>query len=283
MPHPRAGTDRPQEPDFRRPILPAPLERIELEIPGLPEALEGFRILHLTDLHLRKGRPVPPTIASLIEHLPAYPVDLVCLTGDYGHLPGDEAAACEGVGRLSKTWRSRLGALGIFGNHDSRDLPAMMRERVPGVRWLGHETIALAPGLRALATTYPEDALAAMPAAMPAAATADFTLALIHYPTEAITLGALGVPLALAGHTHGGQMRLSPEYAPHTSCDLPHDQAAGLLRFGPTRVAISRGLGQSVVELRLNCAPQAPIYVLRRGPAEGAPSPPTGFVKLVSW
>lgn len=270
----------PTPPAFRRPILPAPLERIELAIPRLPEALEGFTILHLTDLHLRKGRPVPPTVAALLEHLPTLPVDLVCLTGDYGHVPGDEAAACEGVRRLSEAWRARLGALGIFGNHDSRDLPAMMRARVPGVRWLSHGALDLAPGLRVLATTYPEDALAALSARAPEGV---FTIALIHYPTEAITLSALGVPLALAGHTHGGQVRLSPEYAPHTSCDLPHDQAAGLLRFGATRVAISRGLGQSVAELRINCPPQAPVYVLSRGPDDAPPADPTGLTKLRSW
>ena len=74
--------------------------------------------------------------------------------------------------------------------------------------------------------------------------------------------------LLFAGHTHGGQFRLSPQIAPHTSCDLPMDLAGGILRARQTLCAVSRGLGNAVVELRVNCPPHVPLYTLRSGPLE---------------
>ena len=52
---------------------------------------------------------------------------------------------------------------------------------------------------------------------------------------------------------------------PHTSSDLPADLATGVLRLRQTLCAVSRGLGQAVIEARFNCPAQAPMYVLRRG------------------
>ncbi len=252
-------------PHFRRPQPPAPLERFEIVHPAVPGALEGFTILHISDLHVRRHRPLPPTIADLIDGLAQTEADLVVLTGDFMDRPGDEKTALESLRRVVGACRARLGIAGVVGNHDSGPLRERLRE-VEGVRWLTRSAPVwdVAPELRLIGSEEPEDLLASV-LSSPAAGNGAMTIGLIHYPSEVYTAADVGIPLVLAGHTHAGQFRVSPRLAPHTSSDLPADLATGVLRLRQTLCAVSRGLGQAVIEARFNCPAQAPVYVLRRG------------------
>lgn len=102
---------------------------------------------------------------------------------------------------------------------------------------------------------------------------ASFSLTLLHDPTQVFAAAELNLPLCFAGHTHGGQVRLSPSFAPHTSSDLPPHLASGLLRIRGTLCAVSRGLGEGVIELRINCRPHVPLYTLRQRPWPPGQSP----------
>ena len=255
-------------PTFRRPDPPSPIERYDLVHPEVPPSLDGTTILHLTDTHVRRGRPFTPARRTLADAIRRTHADLVCLTGDYMTRPGDEPAALRSLRALVEACSPPLGIFGIFGNHDSvafeRGAAAL-----PGVRWLHNESVDVPgrPGLRLLGASYPEDAVGALLSLGPPRAGA-FTLALAHYPTEAFALGDAGVQVLLAGHTHGGQVRLSPRFAPHTSSDLPPHLASGLMRYRRTIVAVSRGLGAAVISWRFNCPARA-LYSLRRLPRGG--------------
>lgn len=254
-----------KQPHFRRPLPPAPLERYDIVHPAVPDALEGFTILHITDLHIRRHRPRPPAIKALLESLIQTESDLVVLTGDFMDRPGDEKTALASLRLVVDACRARLGIVGVVGNHDSGPL----RERlvdITGVRWLTKASPIwdALPDLRLIGSQEPEDLLASVLASPPPPPGA-LHIALIHYPSEVYTAADLGIPLALAGHTHAGQFRITPRLAPHTSSDLPADLATGILRLRQTLCAVSRGLGQAVIEARFNCPPQAPLYVLRRG------------------
>lgn len=94
-----------------------------------------------------------------------------------------------------------------------------------------------------------------------------FTLTLAHMPSMIFPAADLGLPLILCGHTHAGQIRVSPRLAPHTSSDVPVHLASGVLRLRSTLCCISRGLGDGVYPgLRFNCPWQVPLYTLRHGP-----------------
>ena len=88
-----------------------------------------------------------------------------------------------------------------------------------------------------------------------------------HYPTEIFPAAELGIPLMIAGHTHGGQIRLIKGHVPHTSSDFPSHVATGMIRLRNTVCAVSRGVGEAYVGVRINCPRQLPMYTLRRGPA----------------
>lgn len=249
---------------FRRPVPPSPIERYDLVHPAVPPELEGFTILQVTDQHVRRGRPFTAGIRRAAAALRAVEVDLVILTGDYMNRPGDERAAARSLAELARSWRSRLGAVGIFGNHDSTLLRRMLRGQ-PGIMWPGGAIDAPGLPLRLVAADDPEDlfALALRHGPAPAGMLA---VALIHDPVGVFAAADLGFPLAFAGHTHGGQVRPWRGWAPHTSTDLPPRLASGILRYNSSLVAVSRGLGGAIVDARLNCPPQIPLYTLRRGP-----------------
>jgi len=255
----------------RRPTPPSPIESYSLGHPAVPDALRGFTVLHLSDLHIRRARPFPPTIRRVIDALPHWPVDLVVLTGDYMSYPGDEPAALQTLATAAAAWRSRLGAYAVFGNHDSSSFRRQARS-IPGIRWLVNETVDV-PGvpLRLMGCDDPADLVATMLRATPdprvgvrPGVSPPLTIAMLHYPTDVYPAREFGVPIVLSGHTHGGQIRLGKSIAPHTSTDLPGPMAAGVLRLDDTLVCISRGLGQAVIELRVCSPAHAPLYTLAR-------------------
>lgn len=257
------------------------IEVFEIRHPAVPDNFDGLQILHLTDLHLRRGGASSRIWQQLTEDLAATPVDLIALTGDYADRPKGDDDALAVLGQLAGAWRTRLGAFGVFGNHDSARLCEQAR-RIPGVHWLDEAAFSPTPGLVLAGGSFPEDSLAIGTAARQAADAAGkpFVLALAHYPTEGIVLANFGVHLVLAGHTHGGQVRLSPTFAPHTSSDLPHSMPSGLLRVQDTLIAVSRGLGDAVLPIRVNCSRHAPLYVLRRGELP----PATNTLRVIqSW
>lgn len=81
-----------------------------------------------------------------------------------------------------------------------------------------------------------------------------------------------GTDLILAGHTHGGQLRLPGIGALVTNCDLPRSQARGLSRWDGVPLNVSAGIGASPYSnYRLLTPPEATLLTLRaRGRAQAS-------------
>jgi predicted MPP superfamily phosphohydrolase len=288
-------------PSFRRPLPPGPVEAFDIPHPDLPAELDGLTILHVADVHGRRAPHalLPGPFSRLLEAVRVVRPDLVALTGDFMQEPGHEEGGLRALRALAAIWRDappRLGVFGIFGNHDTRPFAAAARASLPEITWLDTGGSAPGPGavevaggrLRLAGLPWPEDPLGAAlrlgpPAKGPGA---PFTIMLAHLPSAIVPAAALGVPLVLAGHTHGGQVRLSARLAPYTACDAPADRASGMLRLGRTLCCISRGLGEAVWPgLRFRCPPQAPLYTLRRGDLPALPVGADGrsVHQVVAW
>lgn len=93
---------------------------VRIPIPGLPRGLEGLRILHLTDLHVRpRWRKAYDDLLSRIgENTP----DLLLVTGDFVDHKHDHSNALPTLYRLLDGFCARLGCYGILGNHDTETL-----------------------------------------------------------------------------------------------------------------------------------------------------------------
>ncbi len=208
-------------------------------------------------------------------------MDLIALTGDFMHHPGHEDFALAYLARLLDAADTRLGVFGIFGNHDTAAFIRRARE-LPAT-WLLHDAVRPASGLCLLGAGDPED----LPSCILDAGASrenELTIALTHCPNQIIPGAELGVDILFAGHTHAGQWRPYRRLCPHTSCDLPMHLASGVLRFRDTLCVISRGLGEAIFELRINCPRHAPLITLRRAPLPTIePRRSETITQLLAW
>ncbi len=246
------------------------VQGVDLTMPGLPPQASGARVAHLSDLHIRRRRPRTRLMDRIAVQLTALRLDLLVLTGDYMTRPGDEPAAIDGLRRIVERVRPRWGCVGVFGNHDS---PEFIAEAVAlPVTWLQNDVHAIdAAAIQVLGLGWPGDTVA-MARAMAAAAQSSphvFRLALCHTPSAFPALADLNVPLLLAGHTHGGQIRLPTGRALRNNTDLPLHLSSGILRHRHSLAAVSRGIGETTIPLRMFCSPHIPMYTLRHGPMPG--------------
>lgn len=242
--------------------------RREVPLAGLPEALAGVTIAHLSDIHY--GPFVPGAfIRRAVERVNALSPDLVALTGD---LVDRRPTEIEPVVRELSRLRAPLGVWAVLGGHDVR---ASERRFVRafagmGIRLLRNEAAAVGAGPNPLwvvgthdNSEYYLDRLDAALAAVPAGAP---TLLLSHSPDIAPEASARGIGLVLSGHTHGGQICL-PFYGPLvTESRFWRTHARGLTRAGNTWIYTCRGLGTVRLPARFCCRPEIALHRLVRAP-----------------
>jgi hypothetical protein len=229
------------------------LQRVPLE-------WDGLSILHISDLHFT-GTVGFEYFERVIEHANALECDLVALTGDLIDRPWCH----EWVPQLFERLTSRIGRYAILGNHDSwRDHDRIRRDlagagfRVLSGRW---EPIDVRGRPLVIAgTEYPWMGRLPDLAAAPRDA---FRLLLSHTPDNAPWAARTGFDLMLAGHNHGGQVRLplvGPVFMP-SRYGRHFDQ--GAFQVGPTLVHVSRGVSGKH-PFRFGCKPELSKIVLRR-------------------
>jgi len=197
-----------------RPRMPVVRMRYE----GLHPDLEGFRILHLSDLHLGACVALADLETALETALAEQRPDLIVVTGDLA----DDSNLIPGALALIERAAARYGAVASLGNHEYiHDIrvtrPLFESSRVPLLVSSGR-TIDV--GRARLFVGGADDPvhmhgdIAAMlsPSIASAAARApthaDFRLLLCHRPEGHGPAAANGFDLTLSGHTHGGQLGL---------------------------------------------------------------------------
>ncbi len=191
------------------------IRELAVFLPDLPDALDGLRIAHISDTHVGKftrGRMLRE-ITGATNHLNA---DLVILTGDLiDNTLDDLSSALEMV----KGMNPRSGLFMVEGNHDLFDDPAefVRRVRESGITLLRNEaeTIQLrGHAVQIMGITWDHHAADMVENVEKVAKLRDpaaFPLLLAHHPHAFDTAVKHGLPLTLAGHTHGGQLMLGHE------------------------------------------------------------------------
>lgn len=163
---------------------------------------------------------------------------------------------------------ARLGAWGIWGNHDLANL----RDRVApvladsGITILTNESARVETGQGDLWLGGVDDLLLgkADPARTFADVPADAPLiALWHEPDGVARLTEWHPLVILSGHTHGGQVRL-PFVGPLATPDMGKTYVAGGYLIGNTQLYVSRGIGMYRPPVRFNCRPEVTFIHLSR-------------------
>lgn len=242
------------------------IERVDIPLPNLPDALVGLTIVHLTDIH------VGPFMSEerwreYVRVVNRLEPDLIVLTGDY--VASSSRSAIPFV-RGAAELRARYGVFGSLGNHDrfTEAVPLLVegfarhgmkilyneqvwvrteggRINLIGIDYIGQSGRGFARALRGLHLEGPSVLLSHQPNVFPQAA-------------------ERAIDLTLAGHTHGGQMvadlagiRLSP-----ARVITPY--VAGLYERGGAKLYVSRGLGTTGPPVRLNAPPEITLIRLIR-------------------
>lgn len=239
------------------------LNEIELRFPHLPTPFDGYRVLHLADLHLDAHPALPKRAAALARNARC---DLCVLTGDYRYgINGSIDRAMAAVARLAPALDAADGVYAVLGNHDTIEMvPAL---EALGIRVLANQTVSIARGGAALHVTgvddvhyfYTEDAGEAL-----GRAPDGFRLALVHSPEMIEPAAESGIALYLTGHTHGGQVCLPGGLPLVTHCQSGRRYAAGLWRHGAMTGYTSRGVGVSGLPVRFNSRGELTLITLRR-------------------
>lgn len=247
---------------------------VPMALPDLPASFEGFRIVQITDLHTGRTAPVP-FLRRVVQRVNQMNCDLVVVTGDLvsSRLKGVKVA-CEVLGELKKP------TIVTFGNHDyahrkhawegveiAEALQANLEYR--GITVLRNRAVPIERGDGRIWIVGMEDLWSAR--FSPAEAFGGITsegpiIALSHNPDTAEAMAHFGANWILAGHSHGGQIRL-PLLGSITMPMKNKRLCRGHFRVGQSHLYVSSGLGFRL-RVRFRCPPEVPCFVLR-GEADG--------------
>ncbi|MFI5314651.1 MAG: metallophosphoesterase [Myxococcota bacterium] len=262
------------------------VDRVDLPLSGLPDALAGLRVAQISDLHIGPQLRAP-LLRELIARVNALEPDLIAITGDVFDF--DPSFIEEGCRELAAL-HAPLGVFCVLGNHDvytGADAVARGLAAFTGIRVLRDEWAVIAVAGGELAIVGVEDpgrgwterdsthqALEKLAAELPP----DLArLLLVHRPSYFAEAARLGFPLSLAGHTHGGQIALPWPAQHHNVSRLISRWTRGLFRDEATGALlyVNRGLGVAGPPVRLNCAREISLHrLVPHGTRRGQAAPP---------
>jgi predicted MPP superfamily phosphohydrolase len=239
------------------------ITRHKLALPGLDAPL---RIAQLSDLHYGVFL-FEDAVSAWVDATLGERPDLIVLTGDLadGRSRSPLTPLLDALAPLT----APLGVWSVWGNHDYFNR-GTHRQLAAGLRQIGVHTLRngnanvrpdlMLAGVDDFKLGQPDlrATLAGIPPGVP-------SLLLTHNPDLLPELEAGQVSLALAGHTHGGQVRLPFIGAPVTSSEYGQRFAQGWVH-DPVRAHVSRGLGVTAIPVRLACPPE--LVILDLLPAE---------------
>jgi predicted MPP superfamily phosphohydrolase len=234
---------------------------VEIPLPGAAGSLAGLRIAQVTDLHIGPMLRAPK-LRRYVDRINRLEPDLIVITGDiFDFDPKYVDEGCAELGRL----RARHGVFAVLGNHDvytgAECVVEGLRQHT-GIRVLRDEWIEIdvdgtrmclagiedpGVGWRERESEHPAlDELGPdMPDHLP-------RVLLAHRPSYFAHASRAGFPVVLAGHTHGGQLRLPFAKNFNVSRVIAH-HTTGRFDIDGSTLYVSQGLGVAGLPVRLNC------------------------------
>lgn len=226
-----------------RAVIVPPLKDIEIAIPGLAPAFDGYRIVQLTDLHISRLFPAAWTEA-MVARTNALDADLIVITGDFidGSLehrradvePLRELSAQDGIYAISGNHEYFFDAGAFMEHFEAMDMRLLANSHAVIERGDAKLVIAGLPDLSAARNGFAAPDLGA---ALSGAPDATPVILLDHQPMQAAKAAQAGVALQLSGHTHGGMIRGMDRLLARANSGF----VSGLYQVGPMQLYVNNG------------------------------------------
>ena len=234
-----------------------------VRIRDLPPALDGLRLLHLSDLHCDHD---PDFIPALVKRLEGIDYDLCVITGDFRMRTfGPYGQALSDLQPLADVLKKP--AFAVLGNHDYLEMVPELEAM--GIRVLLNEAVPFERGGAQLWIVGVDDAhdyeTADVERAMRDIPSGEVSVLLAHSPDVYPEAARKGVSLMLCGHTHGGQLCLPGGIMVMTNSRCGRRFCRGSWRHEGLVGYTSCGTGSSGLAARLNCPTEIVVHRLERG------------------
>ena len=249
--------------------------RMEFAHPDIPSAFDGYRIVHISDLHLSTFDDNPKQLQRFVDSINGLEPDLICFTGDLVTFGTSEA---EPYTTMLRQLQAKDGIVSVLGNHDfliynrkladdatrqsEVDSVARYEREQLGWRLLRNESTVIERGGGKLTLIGVDNTVGKgqgfstidcgdLPKAM--AGTDGFRILLTHDPSH----WRSNIPLTLSGHTHSAQVRLFG----WTPASWMFKEAWGRYDEGEQTLNVNAGLG-CTLPVRLNCPAEITLITL---------------------
>lgn len=254
------------------------VRQTDIPCAGLPASFQGYRIVHISDMHIGTYANAPGMVDRIVDKVNAQRPDLIVFTGDMVNLSSNELPRFLPV--LSRL-HAKDGVLSILGNHDyctyghhdeARPPQVQTQELVEMQRQIGwhvllneHVTVHHGPDSIAIIGIEhggrpPFPQRADLPRAMDGLQPGAFKILLSHDPSfwrQAVT-DSTDIALTLSGHTHAMQLRIG-NFSPSA---FIYPEWGGLYSHGSQSLYVSTGTGSNI-PFRLGAWPEIDVITLR--------------------
>jgi predicted MPP superfamily phosphohydrolase len=244
------------------------VREIDVALDGLPQDLDGFRLLQLSDIHLSAFLS-EDELARVIDAARELRPHLAVMTGDLISVPGDPLDAC--IRQLARL-KSDAGIFACLGNHERyarvEDYTAEAGARA-GIRFLRrqHEILRFGSAQLNVAGVDHQDLSdkqrylrRAERMIVPGAV----NVLLSHNPDVFPVAAKQGYNLLLAGHTHGGQVTIEILHQGINPARFFTPFVYGLYREGTAAAYVTRGIGTIGIPARIGAPPEIAVLRLRK-------------------
>ena len=252
-------------------LEPSSLRLARYDIPLNAPLLKGLKIAVISDLHAGSPYIDAAKIDKVVAMTNAAEPDLVLLTGDFviHGIPGGHHMAIEDIAAHLKALRAPLGVYAVLGNHDHGEngehiAGVLTRAGIPDFE-NAHMVIPTAKGPLTLINVGDYHSGQAHPPRAVKGLAPDIQAICFTHSPDAFPIMPRICALTVAGHTHGGQVRLPFLERPAVGIASMYGQryAIGIIRERGMTMFVSSGIGTSILPVRFGVPPEISFLTIR--------------------
>lgn len=257
---------------------------VEAELPGLPPEWDSKQVALLADFQIGMWWDNRGMVSKAVDRIIENRAEMVLIGGDFVYKP-DSAKVKEAVNLVRPLVEANIPVYAVLGNHDYSLMKKESNSRPEMANYLTREleeagivvlrnesinigTVADPLHLVGIDSEWADNSDPA--SAMQGIAPDEARIIFMHNPVAYRDFKANTAPLTLAGHTHGGQLRI-PLLPSESWLDIARDRevvaegwSSDKIDKAGNRLYVNRGIGFSLIPVRLFCRPELTLITIKQ-------------------